>query len=351
MPDRRHGRSATEATRQAMYRAVMADELGPITHYTLRDVPRRPLATGEVRVAVQAAGISYVDVLIAAGDYQVKPPVPFVPGSEAAGIVIETAPGVTDVATGDPVICGGWHGQFAEECVLPRDAVTLIPAGIDLIEAAIFPASFSTAWHALVDRAQVQSGETVLVLGAGGATGYAAVQVAKCLGAYVIASASTPEKRAVAAEGGADATVDARAADWRNAVTAANGGRAVDVVFDPVGGAATDLAFRSLAWRGRHLVIGFPGGIASLRTNLPLLKGASLIGVNLREFYINEPDKAAANMTQILKLASEGRLRPAIARTYPIEDYALAMADAAKGESAGRIVLRMNGHRAAGEAG
>ncbi|MCP1472385.1 NADPH2:quinone reductase [Sphingobium sp. OAS761] len=319
----------------------MADELGPADRYSLRVIPRRPLVAGEVRVAIHATGVSYADVLTAAGEYQVKPPVPFIPGSEAAGIVIETAPGVTDVAAGNRVVCGGWHGQFAEECVLPRGDVIVIPSGLNLIEAAVFPGSFSTAWHALVDRAGVQPGETVLVLGAAGATGYAAVQVAKCRGAYVIASASTLEKRALAEQGGADVTVDARAADWRNEVKAANGGKPVDVVFDPVGGAATEAAFRSLAWKGRHLVIGFPGGIASLRTNLPLMKGASLIGVNIRELYQFEPEMANANMGRILELASEGLLRPAISRTYPLDDFSLAMAAVAKGESAGRILLDM----------
>ena len=325
-----------------MYRAIVGDQLGPIANYALRDLPRRPLASGEVRVALRAVGISYVDVLTAAGEYQVQPPVPFIPGSEAAGLVIETGPDVASLAEGDRVVCGGWHGLLAEECVLPQAAVTPISPSLDLVEASVFPASFSTAWHALVDRAQVQASETVLVLGAGGATGYAAVQVAKLLGARVIASASTSEKRALAAAGGADVTVDARDECWRDAVKAANGGKPVDVVFDPVGGAATDQAFRSLGWRGRHLVIGFPGGIASLRTNLPLLKGASLMGVNIRDFYAFEPEKAARNMAKILELAGEGRLRPAIARTFAIEEYALAMAEAAKGESAGRIVLKID---------
>ncbi|MEN2793145.1 NADPH:quinone oxidoreductase family protein [Sphingomonas oligophenolica] len=334
--------SPPKRERQSMYRAVVADELGPVGHYTLRHLPRPQLEAGEVRVALVAVGISYVDVLTAEGNYQVKPPVPFIPGSEAAGVVIETAPDVPDVSVGDRVVCGGWYGLLADECVLPRDAVTPIPPGIDLVEAAVFPASFSTAWHALVDRAHVRPGETVLVLGAGGATGYAAVQVAKVLGAHVIASASTHEKRALATGGGADATIDARAADWRDAVKAANGGMPVDVVFDPIGGAATDAAFRSLAWCGRHLIVGFPGGIASLRTNLPLLKGASLVGVNIRQFYLSQPDKAAANMAHLLDLASAGRLRPAVARNYPIEDYALVMAEAAKGESAGRIVVNLN---------
>jgi NADPH:quinone reductase and related Zn-dependent oxidoreductases len=330
-----------------MYRAVMADVLGPVSNYTLRDVPRPLLRPGEVRVALRAVGISYVDVLTAAGDYQLKPSVPFVPGSEAAGVIIETASDVTDLAVGDRVVCGGWYGQFAEECVLPRAAVTSLPAALDLLDAAVFPASFSTAWHALVDRAQVQPGETVLVLGAGGATGYAAVQVAKAGGAHVIASASTPEKRALALGAGADATVDARAEDWRDLVRAANSGKPVDVVFDPVGGAATDPAFRSLGWRGRHLIIGFPGGIANLKTNLPLLKGASMVGVNIRDFYKFEPERAAANMTHLLELAGSGRLRPAIARRYGLEDFAMAMADAAKGESAGRIVLEIEARASA----
>jgi len=322
-----------------MYRAIVADELGPISNYSLRQMPRPDLAPGEVRVGLKAIGISYADVLTAAGQYQVRPPVPFVPGSEAAGIVIETGSDVTSVHPGDHVMVGGWYGQYAEECVVPTDALTPVPIGIDLAEASVLSGSYSTAWHALVDRANVQPGETVLVLGAGGATGYAAVQVAKYLGAYVIGSASSEEKRALAVSGGADATVEARAADWRELVKAANGGKPVDVVFDPVGGDLTEAAFRSLAWRGRHLIIGFPAGIASVRTNLPLLKGASLIGVNIRQFYISEPRKAAENIARVFDLANEKKFAPAIATRYPLEDFAKAMAEVAGGDSAGRILL------------
>lgn len=323
------------------FQAVVADELGPVSNYTLRQLPRPPLMGGEVRIALAFAGVSYVDVLTAAGEYQVKPPVPFIPGSEAAGIVIEVGDEATRFRTGDPVVCGGWYGLLAQECVVPQEAATLLPSGLDLAEAAVLPASYLTAWHALVDRAAVRSGETVLVLGAGGATGYAAVQVAKLLGARVIASASSVQKRELALNGGADAAVDARADDWRDAVKDANGGQPVDVVFDPVGGAATDPAFRSLAWGGRHLVVGFPGGIASLRTNLTLLKGASLVGVDLRRFTMLHPEKAAAHLAQILDLARSGKLRPVIAQRYPMADYAPAMVAAAQGEAAGRIVLSM----------
>lgn len=322
--------------------AIVADAFGPPESYALRDMPARDLGPGEIRVRLKAAGISYVDVLTAAGQYQVKPPLPFIPGSEGAGIVAEVGPEVTDLAVGDAVVCSNWGGLFAEEIVLPRKALTPIPAGLDLVEAAVLPVSYATAWHALVDRGQVRAGETVLVLGAGGATGYAAVQVAKHLGAFVIASASSPEKRALAQTGGADAAVDARAADWREAVKAANGGKPVDVVFDPVGGEATDPAFRCIGWGGRHLVIGFPGGIAALRTNLPLLKGASLVGVDIRQFGVFEPDKSAANRAQVFELAAAGILRPAIARAYPLADFAAAMNDAASGRSAGRIVLTMD---------
>ena len=324
-----------------MPRAVIADAFGPPDSYELREVPGKTPGANEVLVSIKAAGISFVDVLTAAGNYQVKPPLPFIPGSEAAGIVAAIGAGVTGFAPGDRVVCSNWGGLFADEIVLEEAALTPVPAAMELVEAAVFPVSYATAWHALADRAQLKPGETVLVLGAGGATGYAAVQIAKHLGARVIGSASSEAKRELALAGGADAAVDARSPEWRAAVKAANGGKGVDVVFDPVGGEATDPAFRCLGWGGRHLVIGFPGGIAALRTNLPLLKGASLIGVDIRQFGIFEADKSAANKVRIFTLANEGKLRPAIAATYPLEDFAAAMSEAAKGVSAGRIVLTM----------
>jgi len=322
-----------------MPRAVIADVFGPPDVYELRDLPAAPLSAGQVRVAIKAAGISYVDVLTAEGRYQVKPPLPFVPGSEAAGIVTELGEGADGLRIGQRVSVSGWGGLFAEEAVLPQRMVRALPDRMDLIEAAVFPVSYATAWHALVDRGQLRAGETLLVLGAGGATGYAAVQVGRHLGARVIASASSESKRALALAGGADAAVDARAEDWRDQIKTANGGRPVDVVFDPVGGDATDPAFRCLSWGGRHLVIGFPGGIAALRTNLPLLKGASLVGVDIRQFGELEPERAEANRGEIFRLAAAGVLKPAIAKAYPLEQFRAAMSDAAAGQSAGRIVL------------
>ncbi|HMP44384.1 MAG TPA: NADPH:quinone oxidoreductase family protein [Sphingopyxis sp.] len=322
-------------------RAVRADELGPPANYALVDHDPGPPSPTQVRISIRAAGISFVDVLTAGGGYQVKPPVPFIPGSECAGVIEAVGSEVSDLAVGDKVVASGWGGMFAEAVNLPARVVRRMPEALSFEEAAVFPVSYATAWHALVDRGQLTAGETLLVLGAGGATGYAAVQIGRHLGARVIGSASSEEKRALALAGGADAAIDARGGDWRDQVKAANGGKGVDVVFDPVGGEATDPAFRSLAWNGRHLVIGFPGGIAALKTNLPLLKGASLVGVDIRQFGIFEPEKSEANRDAVFALAAEGKLRPAVARTYPLEEFRAAMADAAAGKSAGRVVLVM----------
>lgn len=324
-----------------MPRAVIAEQFGPPETYHLRDMPHRPLQAGEVRVAIKAAGISFVDVLMAKGEYQVKPPLPFIPGSEGAGIVLETGDDATKFKPGDRVVFSTWGGVFAEEIVLSQSALRLIPDGMDMASAAVFPVSYATAWHALVDRGQLKAGETLLVLGAGGATGLAAVQIGKHLGATVVALASSSEKRSLALESGAGSAINGRADDWRDQVKQANGGKPVDVVFDPVGGPMTDPAFRCLGWGGRHLIIGFPAGIAALRTNLPLLKGASLIGVDIRQFGNFEPERSEANRAMTFDLARQGHLKPAIARTFPLDQFAEAMDMAAKGQEAGRIVLVM----------
>jgi NADPH2:quinone reductase len=324
-----------------MPRVVLAEAFGPPDAYALREIEKPALQPGQVRVAIRAAGISFVDVLTAAGNYQVKPPLPFIPGSEAAGVICELCGETGDLAVGDRVSVTGWGGLFAEQAVLAAESVRRIPDALSFAEAAVFPVSYATAWHALVDRGQLKAGETLLVLGAGGATGYAAVQIAKHLGARVIASASSEAKRALALAGGADVAVDAGDAGWRDAVRGANGGKGVDVVFDPVGGDATEPAFRSLGWNGRHLVIGFPGGIAALRTNLALLKGASMVGVDIRQFGIFQPEKAETNRADIFRLAAEGELKPQIAAAYPLEQFRAAMTAAAEGKEAGRIVLTM----------
>jgi NADPH2:quinone reductase len=325
-----------------MPRAIIADAFGPPEAYAIREHDAPPPGPGQIRVAVKAIGISYVDVLTAAGKYQVTPPLPFIPGSECAGVVESVGEGVTHLAVGDRVMGSSFGGVFTELGTFRASSFNRIPAPLTLEQGAVFPPSYLTSTHALIDRGRLQPGETLLILGAAGATGIAAIQVGKALGARVIASASTEEKRALCLESGAAAAVDTRSPTWRDAVKAANGGKPVDVVFDPVGGDMTDPAFRSLGYDGRYLVIGFTGGISTLKTNLPLVKTASLIGVQVRTFGENEPQKMAVTQAAMLKLAEEGRLQPMIGKVYAFDDYREAMNAAFKGEGAGRVVMKVD---------
>jgi NADPH:quinone reductase len=322
-----------------MPRAVTADEFGPPESYQLREFDPGPPGPGEVRVAIKAAGVSYVDVLTALGKYQFHPPLPFIPGSEAAGVVEQVGEGVSNLAVGDRVFCGGMGGLFAEVNNFSAATMDRIPDAMSFEQAAIFPVNYMTAHYALADRGRAKPGEALLVLGAAGGTGYAAIQVGKYLGLHVIASASSEEKRASALAGGADAVVESGAEDWREQVKAANGGKPIDIVFDPVGGDATDLAFRTLGYDGRHLVIGFTAGMTALKTNLPLLKSASLVGVQMRGHSIERPEEAAENRRKVMELAGRGIFNPAIARRYGLEDFVPAMNEAFSGKAAGRIVL------------
>ena len=324
-----------------MPRAVMADQLGPLENYTLRDYHPGDPGVGQVRIAVRAVGVSFVDVLNATGKYQGRAPVPFIPGSEFAGVIDAVGDGVSRWTVGQPVIASSWGGAFADLAVVESSHVSPLPEGMSFECAAVFKVSALTAWHGLVDRGQLQAGETLLVLGAGGATGYAAVQIGRHLGARVVASASSEPKRQMALAGGADVAVDARGDNWREAVKAANGGRPVDVVFDPVGGESTERAFRCLGYGGRHLVVGFPGGISVLPTNLPLLKSAALVGVNLQQQSLHDSARAAANSRQVFELAGQGLLMPVVAETYALEQFAKAMNRVAASDSAGRVVLSL----------
>lgn len=324
-----------------MPRAVIGNAFGPPESYRLVEHDPGLPGPGEVRVAIKAAGVSYVDVLTAMGEYQFKPPLQFIPGSEYAGVVEALGEGVTGLSLGDRVFGSAMGGIFAEAGLFRAANVSRIPAAMSMEEAAVFPVNYMTAYHALADRARARAGETLLVLGAAGGTGFAAVQIGKQLGLKVIASASSPAKRAVALAGGADVVVESSADDWRKQVAEANDGKAIDIVFDPVGGAATELAFRTLGYDGRHLVIGFPAGIPALKTNLALLKCASLIGVQMRGQALERPDEAQATRQLVMAMAESGNFHPAIARHYPIEQYAAAMNEAFAGKAAGRIVLTM----------
>ncbi len=332
-----------ELTVSGLSRAVVVHELGNPKTFRLEDCELGPPGKGEARVRIRAAGVSFVDVLVAMGGYQVKPAVPFVPGSEFAGVVEAVGEGVDETRVGERVMGSAFGAAIAEAAVVPADILEPIPAGLSFEEAAVFPASYLTSYYALVDRAGITAGETVLVLGAAGATGYAAIQVAKAFGARVIASASTNEKRALALTGGADVAIDSNAPDWRDQVKAANNGKGVDIVFDPVGDRFTEPAFRSLGWNGRHLVVGFAAGqIAKVPANLALLKGASLVGVDVRQMTIFEPETARRDRKAIAALAAEGKLRPSIGMVYPIEDFAAAFEAAKSSRHAGRIVISMD---------
>jgi NADPH2:quinone reductase len=324
-----------------MPRAVIAEQLGAVANYQLRAYDPGPPKPNQIRIAVRAAGVSFVDVLTAEGKYHVNPPTPFIPGSECAGLIAATGAEVKKFVVGQRVVATGFGGIFADVVNLNARSVWPMPENLSFEEAAVFPVSYTTVWHALVDRGRLQPGETLLVLGAGGATGYAAVQIGKHLGARVVASASSDAKRRLALSGGADAAVSARSDTWREDLTSASGGKPVDVIFDPVGGATTEAAFRTLGWNGRHLIVGFPGGIASFRTNLPLLKGASLIGVNLRQFGEVDLQRAESNRDKVFALATQGLVRPVVAQSYSLERFAEAMAAAASGDAAGRIVLTL----------
>jgi len=321
-------------------RAIMADRFGDPESYELRLFDPGSPGLGAIRIAVHCAGISFVDVLTAQGGYQVKPPLPFVPGSEFAGIVEAVGDGVDPALLGKRVMASAMGGALAEATIVPAHRAIVIPDAMDFATAAVFRVSYVTAYYALVHRGALRAGETVLVLGAGGAVGYAAVEIAAALRAQVIGSASSADKRALAQRGGAFATVDSRSASWREDVKAANGGKPVDIVVDPLGGDATEPAFRSLAWNGRQLVIGFAAGhIPKIATNLALLKGASLVGVDVRQFSEYEPERAANVLSELFALYEQDALHPPVARRYPMEAFVSAMNEARAGTTAGRIVV------------
>lgn len=323
-------------------RAVVAHAFGPPSGFVLEARDPGDPGPGELRVAVRAAGVSFADVLVAAGRYQLRPPLPFVPGSEIAGVVESVGAEVDPSMVGTRVCGSVFGGAMAEAAVTKASAMTPIPSGMGFAEASVFLVSFTTAYHALVQRGRLEAGETLLVLGAAGAVGQAAVQLGRALGARVIASASSEAKRAAALAGGAERAIDSGSPAWRDDLKAACEGRPLDVVLDPVGGAATEPAFRSLGWGGRHLVIGFASGtIPKLPTNLALLKGADLIGVDIRQFTLHTPALAAANRDALLALQAAGHLRPMVGRIYPLARFADAMEAAGGGGPAGRVVVSM----------
>ena len=323
-----------------MPQAVFVRHFGAPEDFALEEFDPGPPGPGEVRVAIKVAGVSFVDVLATTGKYQHMPTLPYVPGSEGAGVVEAVGEGVTGFAPGDRVLFSSSNGGlFATANVFPAARVSRVPEGVSLETAAVIIANYNTALYALIDRARAKPGETMLVLGAAGGTGIAAIQVGKHLGLRIIASASSEDKRQAALSAGADAAVETGAADWRDQVRAANHGRPIDIVFDPVGGQLSELALRTLGYDGRHLVIGFTAGIPAIPTNLALLKSVSVVGVHLGDTMKRWPEKAAVLRAQVLDLAASGAIAPAIAERYPLREFVAAMNSARAGKAAGRIVI------------
>jgi NADPH:quinone reductase len=310
------------------------DALAPGELPTPRPGPR------QVRIAVEAAGVNFPDVLMSAGKYQFKLEPPFAPGCELAGVVAETGAEVRSVKAGDRVAAVVLGGAFAEDCIANEEDVVALPPGVEAVDAAAFMFTYGTSYHALRDRAHLAAGETLLVLGAAGGVGLAAVELGKLLGARVIAAASSAGKLALCRERGADEAIDYSREDLRERLKALTQGRGVDVVLDPVGGPFTEPALRSMAWNGRLLVVGFAHGeIPKIALNLVLLKGCALVGVFWGDFRRKEPALHRANTAQLLDWLRARRLRPHISARYPLADGARALRDLQERRVQGKAVI------------
>ncbi len=323
-------------------KALLCRTLGGTGDLRVEDVPSPVPAKGEVLVSIAAAGVNFPDTLIIQGKYQYKPELPFSPGGEFAGTVKAVGEGVAGFAPGQAVAGLVTWGAFAEEIAVDASKLMPLPAGADLTSAAAFGLTYGTSYHALKDRARLQAGETLLVLGAAGGVGLAAVELGAMMGARVIAAASSDEKLAACRAYGASETINYDREDLREAIKALTGGKGVDVVYDPVGGKYTEPAVRGLAWKGRLLVVGFAAGeIPRVPLNLVLLKGSSLMGVFWGDFSRREAALNAANLAQLLEWVTAGRLKPLVSATYPLARGAEAIEHLANRRALGKVVVSM----------
>ncbi len=313
---------------------------GPPESLTVDEVPSPEPGKGQVLVSVHASAVNFPDTLIIENKYQFKPELPFAPGGEVAGTIKSVGEGVNGFEVGDRVIAVCGWGGYAEEVLTTVDKLVRLPQGIDMEAAAALVITYGTSHYALQDRAAIQPGETLLVLGAAGGTGVSAIELGKLMGAKVIAAASSDEKLALCKARGADETINYATEDLRQRVNALTGGRGVDVVYDPVGGAYAEPALRSMAWRGRYLVIGFTTGeIPKLPLNLVLLKGCSIVGVFYGGFAQAEPARYDAFMQELVGWLADGRIKPAITARYPLERAAEALRVVADRRATGKIML------------
>lgn len=307
---------------------------------TVTEQPTPTPGPGEVLIRVQAASVNYPDALMVQGKYQVRPPLPFTPGAEAAGTVEAVGEGVTHLTVGQRVAAFTGTGAFATHLIAPAAATLPLPDDLDLNVAATLPLAYGTAMHALIDRGQLKAGETLLVLGAAGGVGLAAVMIGKALGARVIAAASTPGKLELARAHGADEVINYTDTDLKAAVAELTGKKGVDVILDPVGDRWAESAFRAVAWGGRYLVIGFAGGeIPRLPLNLPLLKGASIVGVFWGEYARRDPRGNARHLTQLAEWVRSGTLKPEISRAYTLQEAPQAMRDLLERRVTGKVIV------------
>jgi NADPH:quinone reductase len=322
-------------------RAVVAHRYGPPETLVVEDLPPLAAGAGEVVVSVHASAVNFPDTLIIEDKYQLKPRLPFSPGGEVAGTIRAIGEGVSGFRVGDPVIAGCRYGGFAEEVVITPDRLVAIPAGVSMEAAAALLVAYGTSHYALQERAAIRPGETLLVLGAAGGTGLSAIELGKLMGARVIAAASTPEKRAFAAHYGADETVDYTQADWRDTLKTQTGGKGPDVIYDPVGGEVSLQAFRSIAWRGRHLVVGFASGtIPALAFNLPLLKGGALLGVDLAQIQKREPETHARLIAQLFDWLASGKLQPVVGKVVAFENFREAFKTMQSRSALGKMIIK-----------
>ncbi len=322
-------------------KAVHCIEWGGPQQLLLVDVPVPQPRLGEIRIRVRAAGVNFPDALIIQRKYQVQPSLPFIPGTEVAGTVDTVGEGVRQVKHGDRVVAFVGLGGFAEYVCVPAAQVAALPDNVSDEVAAAFTLTYATSHHALIDRAQLKSRETLLVLGAGGGVGLAAVQIAKLIGARVIAAASTDEKLAAAHAAGADALINYSQLELREAIKTITDGKGVDVIYDPVGGAYTEPALRSIAWRGRLLVVGFANGvIPQIPANLLLVKGASAIGVFWGEFARREPAANQMLMASLFDWLSQGRLAPKVSQIYALADTPKALEALLHRRVVGKLVIK-----------
>ena len=323
-------------------KAVLCKQYGPPESLVIEDVASPVPGPGEVVVSMRAASVNFPDVLIIQNKYQFKPPLPFSPGSELAGVVKAVGADVTGVKPGDKVIAFTTYGAFAEEVKTEATRLLPLPEKMSFEEGASFILTYATSDHALRDRGALKAGETLLVLGAAGGVGLAAIEIGKALGARVIACASSAEKLAVCREHGADELIDYSSEDLRERIKALTDGRGVDVIYDPVGGPYTEAAFRSIAWRGRLLVVGFAAGeIPKLPLNLALLKGAAIVGVFWGDFARREPRQFAESARQLARWYAEGKLRPHVSQAFPLELAVDALKLMAARKVKGKVVIRI----------